>query len=320
MKHVVVTESLHPDGIALLEARKDVRLTLVDGDPVKLSAALGDAHGVLVRTMMLSESQLQIAKNLEVVSRHGVGCDNIDVAYLSARGIPVAIAADSNTTSVIEHVMMMMLTLNKRVMQYDQLTRNGQFSQRGSLHTSELSGKSILIIGFGRIGKRVAPLCKAFNMRVTVADIALDRAYAKELGVDAVDDFRPLLSDSDYVTLHVPLNDSTTNLIDSTELHTMSEHSILINCARGGVVSEEAVAAAIVSGDIAGFGSDVFLTEPPASNNPLLSLPNTVLTPHNAASTVEGMQRMATYSAQNILDQFDGKLTDERIINAHELR
>jgi len=319
VKNVLVTEPLHPDGIALLDARDDIRVTLLDGDRSRLESVLPDIHGVLVRTMALTETQLGGAPNLEVVSRHGVGCDNVAVSHLSSRGIPVAIAVNSNTTSVVEHVLMMMLALNKRVLQYDQLSREGKFAERGRHHTSELFGKNVLIIGFGRIGKRVAPVCKAFGMQVTVADIALDKDYARELSVECVEDFRPLLGSADYVTLHVPLDDSTRDLIGHAELASMPRHSILINCARGGVVNEEALATSIRSGDIAGFGSDVFLTEPPTASNPLLTLPNTVLTPHNAAATVEGMQRMATYSAQNLLDYFDGKLTDERIINAAEL-
>ncbi len=315
MKKVLVTEKLHADGMALLEARSDIKTHYLDGDVEKLGAAMEDAQGVLVRTMQLSTADLARAGKLEVISRHGVGCDNIDVAHCSARNLPVAIAVDSNTTSVIEHVIMMMLVLNKRAIQYDRYTREGQFSQRSQHHTSELHGKHVLIIGFGRIGKRIAPVCKALGMRVTVADIALDRACASELGVEAVDDFRPLLGTADYLTLHVPLDDSTANIIGAKELAAMPRHSIVINCARGGVVDEQALADAVLNGEIAATGCDVFATEPPAADNPLLSLPNSIVTPHNAAGTAESMRRMATYSAQNLLDFFDGKLTAERLIN-----
>lgn len=317
MKKVVITEKLHPDGMALLAARDDIATHYLDGDKSKLAEALHDADALLVRVMQLSESDLAAANTIEVISRHGVGCDNIDVAYCSQRNIPVAIAVDSNTTSVIEHVLMMMLALNKRAFQYDRLTREGRFAERSTHHTSELHGKHVLIIGFGRIGKRIAPLCKAFGMRVTVADIKLDREYAAEIGVDAVEDFRPQLSSADYLTVHVPLDDSTRHLIGKEEFTALPSHSIVINCARGGVIDEDALARAIHEGEIAATGADVFTVEPPAPENPLLNLPNSILTPHNAAGTAESLCRMATYSAQNILDHFDGKLTADRLINPH---
>ena len=319
MKNVVVTEKLHPDGMAMLAARSDIETRYLEGDKAQLSSAIADAHAVLIRVLTLGQSDLAAARNLEIVSRHGVGCDNVDVAWCTAKKLPVAIAVDSNTTSVIEHVMMMMLSLNKRAVQYDQLTREGRFTERSLHHTSELHGKRVLIVGFGRIGKRIAPLCKAFGMHVTVADIELDRKYAVELGVDAVEDFRPLLSRTDYLTVHVPLDHSTQHLIGEKELSALPYHSIVINCARGGVVDEQALAAAILEGQIAATGADVFTVEPPAADNPLLALPNSILTPHNAAGTAESLCRMATYSVQNILDFFDGKLTADRLINPQVL-
>lgn len=319
MKRVVVTEKIHPDGMALLESREDIQLQVLDGDSARLQDALVDAHAVLVRTMNLDEGTLTNARQLQIVSRHGVGCDNIPVKLLSDRNIPVAIAVDSNTTSVVEHVMMMMLALNKEAIRYDALTRSGGFSERGKYPTSELFGKHVLIVGFGRIGKRIAPVCKAFGMKVTVADIKLDSDYAESLGCTAVEDFRSVLPGADYVTLHVPLDQSTRNLIGPNELGAMPSHSILINCARGGVVDEYAVATALKENRLSAFGCDVFSVEPPAMDNPLLTSPRSIVTPHNAAGPAESMQRMATYAAQNILDHFDGHLTREFVFNADAL-
>jgi len=319
MKHVVVTEKIHQDGIDLLRARSDVKLTWLDGDMAEIAPAVASADAVLVRTVVLDEAVLAAATKLQVVSRHGVGCDNVDVAHLTSRGIPMAIAATANSTSVVEHVMMMLLFLTKRAAQYDQLTRNGGFHERGKHHTSELSGKHILIVGFGRIGRKLAPVCRAFGMRVTVADIKLDRELAASMGCDAVEDFRPCLPDVDFVSVHVPLDDSTRNLFAAAELDAMPSHSMLINCARGGVVDEAALAVAINGGSIAATGSDVFSVEPPAADNPLLNLPNSIYTPHNAATTAEGFRRMATEAAQNILDCFDGKLSAQYTFNAEAL-
>ena len=315
LKKVVVTEKLHEHGMAILAARKDVAVVYAQGDKNRVLEEIPDAHGILVRTLALEASDLAAATQLEVVSRHGVGCDNIAVGHCSERNIPVAIAADSNTISVIEHVMMMMLALNKRAFQYDEITRSGRFAERSQHFTSELHGKNVLIVGFGRIGKRLAPLCKAFGMHVTVADIALDHAYAAEIGVETVDDFRTRLPQTDYLTVHVPLDQSTQGLIGAAEFSALPQHAIVINCARGGVVDEAALAEAVQHNQIAATGVDVFAQEPPASDNPLLTLPNSVLTPHNAAGTAESLSRMAAFSAQNILDAFDGLLTRERLIN-----
>ncbi len=325
----MVTEELHDDGLQLLRERADVELIEANGDFDSVKHELHDAHALLVRTMQIDADILSNAKKLEAVSRHGVGCDNIAVAELSRRKIPMLIAVDSNTTSVVEQVLMMMLALNKRAFQYDALTRAHQFHQRCVHPTSELLDKKALVVGFGRIGKRVAPVLKAFGMRVTVADIDLDAEFAAQLGCESCTDFRDQLADSDYVTLHVPLHDgsangfgpetSTHNLIDKPELDALPKHAYVINCARGGIVNEAAIAESITNGSIAGFGCDVFSTEPPADDNPLLTLPNTILSPHNAASTNEGLSRMAQYSAQNILDVFDGCVRPEVVFNAAEM-
>lgn len=319
MKKILVTEDLHADGLALLDSRTDLTVVHAHGDSDAVIAAVSDCHAIVVRIMQLDAELLASAENLAVVSRHGVGCDNIDVAHLSSRNIPMAIAVDSNTWSVVEHVLMMMLALSKRALQYDHLTRTGEFRQRCLHHTSELAGKRVLVVGFGRIGKRIAPVLKAFGMIVTVADIVLDRQYAEQIGVNAVEDFHSELPYSDYLTVHVPLDESTRHLIGKAELAALPEHAIVINCARGGIIDEQALADAINADTIAATASDVFDSEPPDADNPLLGLKNSLLTPHNAASTEEGLSRMATYSVQNALDALDGKLRDEVIFNAAEL-
>lgn len=314
-----MTESLHPSGRQLLEARADIEPIYLDGDQSRLAETLKTVHGVVLRSMVLSETDLRAAANLQVVSRHGVGCDNIAVDYLSTRGIPVAIAVNSNTTSVVEQVMMMMLVLNKNAVAYDQLTREHHFNRRGELPASELCGKHILIVGFGRIGKRLAPVCKAFGMQVTVADIALDEQYADALGCRGVSDFRPVLPTADYLSVHVPLKADTRHLIGEQELAALPAHAIVINCARGGIIDEQALAAAIQANKLAATGSDVFETEPPATDNPLLSLPRSILTPHNAAGTNESLERMAVYSVRNALAGIDGTLDPDMMYNRDAL-
>lgn len=316
MKKVVVTEKVHPDGVEMLRARQDIEVVqLTDCEPHTLGPAIASAHGVLVRSAFLPEEILAPAKDLQVVARHGVGCDNVAVDHLSERGIPVAIAATANAQSVAEHVIMMMMMLTKAPVTYDAAARDGRFHERGTHRTTELQGKTALVVGYGRIGTRTAPLCKAFGMRTIVADIALNKKLAAEQGVQGVTDFRQHLAEADFITVHVPLNDETRNLIGPKELAQLPDHAIVINCARGGIVDEHALVDAIKAGTIGGMGADVFETEPPTPDNPLLSCPNSILSPHSAAVTQEGARNMSIESAQNILDVFDGKLRADYTFN-----
>ena len=320
-KRVVAVEPIHPDGLALLHARDDVEVEVLErADRTAIPEAVARAHGVIVRTARLTEQILASATDLRVVSKHGVGCDNIAVDHLSARGIPVAIAAEANALSVAEHVMMLLLGLTKRAGLYDRTVREGRFQERGQHRTIELSGRTILVVGFGRIGKRVARLCRAFGMRVIVADIALDRPTAADLGCQAVEDFRRHLGEADFLTVHVPLKGDTENLIGAKELSALKDQAMLINCARGRIVDETAVAAALAAGRLAGAGFDVFEEEPPPDDHPLFAQANVILSPHSAASTEEAMRRMAEAAAQNVLDQFDGTLRPDFIFNREHLQ
>ena len=318
MKTLLLSEPMHNDGYELLAGRDDIRVLKADGDEDKFREYMPEADGIVVRVLTLDRSLLELATNLKVVSRHGVGCDNIDVPYLSARKIPVAIAVDSNSISVVEHTLMMMLALNKRLVQYDGLSRAGDFQSRSKHYTSELYDKHILIVGYGRIGRRLAPVCRAFGMRVSVADIHLDRELAQQQGCEAVENWRDILPTVDYLSVHVPLDDSTRNLLSDAELDALPSHAIVINCARGGIIDEKALADRVTAGTIAATGSDVFAVEPPALDNPLLQLPKhlSVVTPHNAAGTIESQARMARYSVQNALDGLDGTLGAEWLFNS----
>ncbi len=320
MKKVLVTEPIHPDGLAVLEQHPDIEMVCLPAcDQASLLAAVGDAHGMLVRTATIDAAVIAAAPELAVVSRHGVGCDNIAVAALNARSIPMAIAASANSTSVAEHVIMMMMVLAKNPFAYHQASTQGRFHDRGRFRMTELAGKTMLIIGFGRIGRKLAPLCKAFGMRVVVADLVPDTELALSLGCEPTTDFKPWLAQADFVSVHVPLDEQTRNLIDAPELTQMPEHAILINCARGGIVNEAALARVMLDGKLAGLGTDVFEQEPPQPDDPMLSLPNTILTPHAAALTEEGKRRMAVEAAQNIVDCFAGRLGAGQLFNAAAL-
>ncbi|MAO56427.1 MAG: 3-phosphoglycerate dehydrogenase [Rhodospirillaceae bacterium] len=321
MKRVLMTDRIHPIGHATLEARDDIDVVVAeDSSPETLARLIPGVHGIAVRTAILTEDLLALSDDLEVVSRHGVGCDNIAVEYMTSRQIPVCIAAGANARCVAEHTMTMMLSLARDMTAQTQAVRDGRWDRRNEFSAKDLYRSKVLIVGYGRIGRLLAPLCKAFGMDVVVADIALDRDLAAQQGVRAVEDFRPELADADFVSLHVPLDATTHHLIGPDELAAMKDGVILINNARGGVVDEAALAAALDSGKVAGAGVDVFSDEPPTADHPLVRHPRTVLAPHNGAASALSLEAAARMTAQNILDTFDGVLKDEMIFNLAGLR
>ncbi|PIW26811.1 MAG: 3-phosphoglycerate dehydrogenase [Rhodospirillales bacterium CG15_BIG_FIL_POST_REV_8_21_14_020_66_15] len=320
-KKILMTERIHPAGHAILDARDDVEVVIADDiRPETLAKALPGVHGIAVRTAKLPEEVLSHANALEVVSRHGVGCDNVAVDHLTARGIPVCIAAGANARCVAEHTMTMMMSLARDLTAQTALVRESRWTERNSYRAKDMYRSKILIIGYGRIGRLLAPLCKAFGMDVVVADIKLDRALADRQGVRAVEDFRPELPAADFVSLHVPLDETTRHLIGATELAAMKPGVIVINNARGGVVDERALAATLDSGHVAGAGLDVFSEEPPPADHPLVRHPKTVLAPHNGAASILASEAASVMTAQNILDHFDGRLKDEMIFNLDALK
>lgn len=316
MKTVLITEPIHQDGIAILENAPGVEVIHGKGlSAAAMSDAIARSNAIGTRTYPLTASVLSRANGLVTVAKHGVGCDSIDVAHCTERGIPVTVTASANKVSVAEQTMMLMLALAKDAVGYDQAVRSGDWSRRYSLRAFELSGRILLLVGFGRIGKEVAARARAFGMRVQLVDIAMDHGNAAGLGCEIVGDFRKALPDADIVTLHVPRNDQTANMMGRQEFAAMKKGALFINCARGGLVDEAALAEALSSGHLSAAGLDVFDEEPLPALSPLRTLPNVLLSPHSAASTAEAGRRMAIDMANNILDAFAGKLDPANVFN-----
>ena len=313
---VLLTETMHDAGLALLRARQDVRLLIAAPGTAAFDGAIAEAGGIGVRTSYLPATVLARAVRLRVVAKHGVGYDNVDVAHLSARRIPMTIAAGANASSVAEHTLMLMLAAAKHLRRYDAAVRNGPWSERLSTRAVDLNGRTVLVVGFGRVGSRVAALCRAFGMHVLVHDIRplpLASSYEVAPSLDAA------LARADVLTLHVPLDASTRCLIASERLARLPRGAVVVNCARGGVVDEAALAQALESGHLAAAAVDVFAQEPPDPTNRLLALPNVVVTPHSAATTAEGARKMAEAVATNILATFDGRLDPAMVVNVTTL-
>ena len=319
-KKVLLPQPIHPAGIAILEARDDVRVA-VASDPSEetIVGEVRDAHAILARATPVTRPIIEAAEDLRVVSRHGVGYDSVDVACLTERGIPLAIAVDGNALSVAEHAMYLILALAKRGFAFDRAMRRGDFAVRETLRGMDLSEKSLLVVGFGRTGTRVARFARAFDMNVFVYDPYIDQELIGAAGCTAVSDFASALPGMDMVSLHCPLTDETRGMIGAEALESMKPSAYVINCARGGIVDEPALCRALESGAIAGAGLDVFVREPLPGDDPLLAFDNVIASPHIAGVTAEAAIRMATGAAVNVLAAFDDCLDPAAVVNPEVL-
>jgi D-3-phosphoglycerate dehydrogenase len=320
MPKVLIIQPFHADGMALLEARDDVDFEIFDGrSEAELAERIRDADAATIRTAPLPAAVIEQAERLKVVSRHGVGYDNIDVPALTRRGIPLAIAADANATAVAEHTLFMMLALAKQALRHDRAVREGNWEIRNRFETVDLMGRRVLVLGYGRIGREVARRCAAFDMRVSVYDPYVQANVIEQGGYRSVPDFSAVLPEVDLLTVHMPLGAESRHLIGAAELAALPAHALVINCARGGIIDEDALHAALTSGKIAGAGIDVFEQEPPPENHPLFGLDNVILSPHTAGMSSEAAIRMAISTARNALAGIDGKHDPSMIVNREVL-
>ena len=319
-KKVLMVQGLHEEGQKLLLARDDIEpITIMSADENEILEAAKDVHGITVRTANISRKIIENSKNLKVVSRHGVGYDSVDVEALNDCNIPLAIAAHSNMISVAEHAMFMLLALSKNVFYYDDFARKADWTTRWDIRAWDLAEKSLLVIGYGRIGSKLVKRALAFDMDVYVYDPYVDETTIKKSGAHYVDDFKSMLPQMDAVTLHCPKTKETTDMFSAEEFDAMKSTSILINCARGGIVNEKALYDALTNNKIRSAGLDVYDDEPSTSSNPLFSLDNILLSPHIAGVTQEATIRMSKQAVQNVLDVFDNKVDPDVIINKNVL-
>ncbi|MBL6078431.1 hydroxyacid dehydrogenase [Belnapia sp. T18] len=321
MPHVVCLRPVHPEALALLRARESVTVEVLD--PVNeetIAASIPKAEAVIVRATPINRAFLAHAKNLRIVARHGVGYDAVDVPALTERGIPLTVTPDANAVSVAEHAMMLLLNVARQARFYDTATRELRWSNPPVPATFDLAGRTILVMGFGRIGGRVARLAAAFGMNVLVRDPFIPQNTIKGAGFRPVKDLAAGLAEADVVTIHLPSNEKTRGTVNGEFLAGMKRGAVLVNTARGTLVDEAALAGALTSGHLSAAGLDVFWEEPAQADNPLLRLPNVIVTPHTAAATEQSLRRMALSCAESILQVFDGKLDPDVVINQEVLR
>ena len=319
MKRILVIQPLRPEGLEIFDARKDVSYQVVtDSSEKNLLANVGDADAIAVRTAMITKNVLDAAPRLRIISRHGVGYDNIPVSECTARGVAVTVVGGVNSISVAEHTWFLILAAARSGVELDAATRRGDFGIRERVTGLELAGRNLLIVGFGRVGKQVADRGRAFGMNILVFDPYLRGDLPKDFSVFA--SLESALREAHVVTLHTPLTGETKDLLGEHELSLLPKDAIVINASRGGIVDEAALLAAVKSRHLFGAGLDTFETEPLPATSPLISEPRIVLSPHSAAMTETSIVAMSVMTAKNALAGLDGTLDPELVVNPSVLR
>lgn len=285
----------------------DFRLITAETADVELLRRHSEAKALCVVSAKVTSNMIDHLSNLRVISRFGSGTDNIDLAAAARRGIQVTNVPEFCLSEVADHTMALLLASARKLLPMDRATRGGQWLARIQERTHRIEGRQLGLIGFGRIAQEVAKRARPFGLRVVAYDPQLNSDIAQDLGVQPMD-LDPLLRTSHFVSLHVPLTQGTRHLISDTQLHSMRPDAILINTARGAVVDEQALVAALQTGRIAGAaidvyeGLDMFGPLPDAPDHPLFHLPNVLLTPHSAACSEEALNFLMRTGAQHAVD------------------
>jgi D-3-phosphoglycerate dehydrogenase / 2-oxoglutarate reductase len=319
-KKILVTESMSQQGRALLNERDDIELIefpnmISAKDFEAMLKAQAPVHGVALGSTRFGETELEASKDMKVVTRIGVGYDAVDVPALSRRKVPLMVAGTANSSSVAEQALFMMLMLAKRAVEMHSIVKQGQWASRLGKLPFDLFGKTVLVVGFGRIGTRTAKRCLAMEMNVLIYDPYKAASEIKAAGCEPAGDLDAALPRADFVSIHCPKTAETVAMFNAARLKRMKPSAYLINTARGGIVEEKALHEALVSGQLAGAGLDVFEQEPPAMGHSLFALPNVIMAPHVAGVTREAVDRMSEQTARNILSALDGAPILQNVIN-----
>ncbi len=300
--HVLVPDNVNPKAIDSLRDRAGIRVSA----PGKLArpalfAAIADAHAIIIRSGVTADAELLArAPELKAIARAGVGVDNVDLQAATARGIVVMNTPGGNTISTAEHSFGLMLALSRHIPQGHQSLLAGRW-ERKLFSGVELQGKTLGIIGLGRIGQAIAARAQAFDMQVIAHDPYLPAQVAAQINVPLLE-LAQVYANSDYLTLHALVTDTTRGMINAEAIAGMKDGIRIINAARGALINSGDLAAALTSGKVAGAALDVFEEEPPPANHPLVGHPKVIHTPHLAASTADAQVTVAIESAQLILD------------------
>ncbi|MFA5088483.1 MAG: phosphoglycerate dehydrogenase [Candidatus Omnitrophota bacterium] len=309
---ILISDKLADEGVAILKSVKEFTVDCKFGiKPDELKKIIKDYDALIIRSgTKVTADIIEAADKLKVIGRAGVGLDNVDLKAATQKGIVAMNTPGGNTTSTAEHAMSLILSLTRNIPQACASMKAGKWD-RGKFSGVELYGKTLGIIGLGRIGSSVARMAKAFGMKIIAYDPFLSMEIASKMDVVMVE-LPDLIRQSDYITVHIPKSEETTNLLSTKEFEMMKKGVRIINCARGGIVDEAALSVALEKGQIAGCALDVYLQEPPDFNSPLFKFENCVLTPHLGASTSEAQVNVAIEIAEAVRNALLG----QGIVNA----
>ena len=323
-KRLLVPDIFGMAGLDILTRRDDIEVATFPGamrsaDFQARLKELGEVNGVALGGTPFGPVERDAANGLQVVARIGVGYDAVDVPALTEKRIPLMVAGTANSPSVAEHAVFLMMTLAKRAAHFHAMVQEGRWGTDRMRHLPvDLLGKTLLIIGFGRIGTRTAKRTLAMEMNVLVYDPYVKPEAIRAAGCEPVE-LDAALPRADFVTIHCPKTPETVGLLDARRLALMKPSAILVSTARGGIIVEPALHAALTGGKLAAAGLDVFEQEPTPKDNPLLHLPNFISSPHMAGVTTEAVMRMAEATAANMLSVLDGKPNRDNVINKEVL-
>jgi len=320
-KKIMAPATMSKAGWALIEARDDVEgvefaPTIPKAEFHKL---LSEASGICLGVTPFSDPELDASPLLEVVSRIGVGYDAVDVPALTRRRVPLMIGGTANSVSVAEAGVFLTMSLARKGANMDKMVKEGRWHDRYKDMPVDLYAKTVLIIGFGKIGTRSARRFAAMETNVLVYDPYMYSETIRGNGYEPVEDLDAAVARADFITIHCPKTPETIGMFDAPRIAKMKRTAFLVNTARGGIVDEKALYDALKAGRIAGAALDVFVEEPTPNDNPLLTLPNFIAAPHVAGVTREAVDRMGVVAVQNILSVFDGKPTRDNVINKEVL-
>ncbi len=309
-KHtVLLPQPVEKEAADLLESGGCELVLCSKCEKAEVIEKISDAEAILLRTgIFIDDEIISAGKKLKTISRTGAGVDNVDLKAATKAGIIVTSSLGANTSSVIEHALSLILSLAKNLTVMDSEVRKGNFAIRYKNLSSVVSGKTLGLIGFGRIGRGLAEVCTALGMKILAFDEYISEQGKKDTaGLAEFTSAERLLSNSDFVSLHIPLTEETKGFINLDKIRLMKKSAYIINTSRGGVINEKDLVTALSGSLIAGAGLDVFEKEPPEPDNPLLGMGNIILTPHTAALTKECTVRMAVEGAKRVIDFFSGK-------------
>jgi len=299
---VIVTQPIHAKGMEMLTPYVETVIVAPDDKPETILSLLDDdVEGVIVRYNVFNREMIEKAKNLKVISRHGIGTELIDREAANEHGVMIVNTPDAATVSVAEHVVAMAMMLCRKMLFAHKAVLTGNFAAKNTYNPDDVDGKTIGFIGLGRIGIEAAKRSIGVGMHVIAYDPYIRSEVAEKLGIRLCASMEEVLKEADFVSIHTPLTPETKHMIGAKELALMKNSAYLINCARGEVVDEPALIEALQKGVIAGAGLDVFAKEPPDPDNPLLGMENVVLTPHSSSLTMSGKVKMATGAVEQLL-------------------